>query len=227
MLLLHLIDLLLKDPIQFFYALIMLIVPLLVSITFHEWAHGYVAYRFGDPTPKMFGRLTLNPFAHLDPMGTLMLFLVGIGWAKPVPIDAMRILDRTKMMFVAIAGPLSNLLLAFLFSILYVYMTLTFNGEAGPLVSLFILTLSLTVRINLILAIFNMLPIPPFDGSRFFAWLLPEKYSDKYLQLESYAIAIVIFLLFSGGFKYIVIFADFMQSKLIQFVMAIITYAIK
>src|SRR3989339_2101986 len=114
MLLYYLIQLLIKNPIAFFIALLVLIFPLLISITVHEWAHGMAAYKFGDPTPKNQGRLTLNPFAHLDLVGTLMLFIIGIGWAKPVEINPGNIEQpnkKFKLMMVAFAGPLSNFIL--------------------------------------------------------------------------------------------------------------------
>ena len=108
MLLYQLIKLLFQNPLIFLIFFIVLTIPLLISITIHEWAHGFVAYKFGDPTPKEQGRLSLNPFRHLDPIGTLMLFVVGIGWAKPVEINPNNIRDRHKLMLVAFAGPLSN-----------------------------------------------------------------------------------------------------------------------
>lgn len=216
MLLYQLLNLLVKDPLQFFAVIIMLIVPLLISITLHEWSHGYVAYKFGDPTPKMHGRLTLNPLAHLDPLGTLMLFLVGIGWAKPVPINILNIPNRTQQMLVALAGPLSNLLLAVIFSIISVCLTVFYKEDTSGLFTMLSMTIDLVIRINLILAIFNMIPIPPLDGSRVFAWILPESAVNKYYFLEPYGIALLFIILFSGGFQFILGIADFVQLKIFE-----------
>ena len=96
MLLIYLLNLLIHNPLQFIITITIIIVPLFMSIAFHEWAHGYLAYKFGDPTPMLQGRLTLNPFAHLDPVGTLMLFIVGIGWAKPIMLNPLNYPDKTK-----------------------------------------------------------------------------------------------------------------------------------
>ncbi len=218
MLLAQLLNLLINDPVQFLVAIMMLIVPLLISITFHEWSHGYVAYKFGDPTPKLFGRLTLNPFAHLDPLGTLMLFIIGIGWAKPVPINTLNIESRTKQMLVALAGPLSNLLLAIVFTLVSVCISLFYKGPVTDIIALMHITVTVVIKINLILAIFNMLPIPPFDGSRVLAWMMPDRLAEKYLSLEPYGIAIAFLILFTFGFKFVLYAADFVQSKMFEII---------
>lgn len=210
----QLINLLIKDPMQFLTVVIMLIIPLLISITFHECAHGFVAYKFGDPTPKMYGRLTLNPFAHLDPLGTLMLFIIGIGWAKPVPINALNIPNRTKQMLVALAGPATNFLLAVFFTIILVLFNVFYKGPINDIVNVLVASINIVIKINLILGIFNMVPFPPLDGSKVFSWILPEKIAYDYLSLEPFGIAFVLIFLFSGGFKYLIIAADFIQSKL-------------
>lgn len=223
MLLFQLLNLLIKDPLQFIAVITMLIVPLLISITFHEWAHGFVAYKFGDPTPKLYGRLTLNPLAHLDPVGTLMLFLVGIGWAKPVPINILNIPDKTKQMLVALAGPASNLLLAVIFSVILVSLTMFYKGADNGIFSMLSMTINLVIRINLILAIFNLIPIPPLDGSRVFAWVLPEVMANKYFSLEPYGIPLLFLMLFTVGFKFIIVTADLLQLKMLEIIKLFIT----
>lgn len=213
-----LFQLLIKDPVQFLIVVSVLVIPLLISITFHEWAHGFVAYKLGDPTPKINGRLTLNPFAHLDLVGTLMLFLVGIGWAKPVPINPMNIPSRTSQMLVALAGPLSNILLAVIFSVISVSLSACCKSQTTGIYAIFPVTIDLVVRINIILATFNLIPIPPLDGSRIVAWMLPESLVNKYYLLEPYGIALIFIILFSGGFKFIISAADFLQMKLAEII---------
>lgn len=224
MLLFQLLNLLIKDPLQFIVVITMLIVPLLISITFHEWAHGYVAYKFGDPTPKMYGRLTLNPFAHLDLVGTLMIFLVGIGWAKPVPINPLNIPNKTKQMLVALAGPVSNILLAVIFSIILVSLTIFNKGEISSIFSMLSTTITIVIRINIILAILNILPIPPLDGSRVFAWILPEGIANKYNSLEPYGIPLLFIILFTVGFGFIISTADVIQLKLFEVIKLFISH---
>ena len=218
MLLYILIKLLFEDPVKFLFFLLLLVIPLLISITIHEWSHGMVAYKFGDPTPKNQGRLTFNPFAHLDPMGTLMLFIVGIGWAKPVQIDLRYIPSKTKQMLVALAGPASNFLLAiFITFILYglnKYAALNGIKIEASLLGTIIFLISLIVKINLILCIFNMLPIPPLDGSNILRWLLPEGLSNIYLRLAPFGMIILILILFTVGFGFIFNTAEVVEKYL-------------
>lgn len=222
MLLFHLLNLLIYNPIQFIITIIILIVPLFISITFHEWAHGYVAYKFGDPTPKLQGRLTLNPFAHLDPLGTLMLFTIGIGWAKPVMLNPLNYPSKTKQMLVALAGPTSNILLAIIFGFVLVTLQLTYNVDSNEIFKTLVMSINIIIRINLILAIFNMIPIPPLDGSRVLAWILPEKLEYYYLKLEPYGLIFLILILFTGGFGFIITMVDFIQLKLITLIKALL-----
>ena len=136
-------------------------------VGFHEFSHGWVAYKLGDPTAKHQGRLTLNPIAHLDPFGSLMILFVGFGWAKPVPVDSRYLANpRVDMMKIAFAGPASNLLLALISGIL-----IRMTGYMGPLTSMLILF----TQINISLAVFNMIPIPPLDGSQIFSGLMIRK----------------------------------------------------
>lgn len=224
MLLVHLINLLFYNPIEFIITILILIVPLFLSVTFHEWSHGYVAYKFGDPTPKLQGRLTLNPFAHLDPLGTLMLFIIGIGWAKPVIINPLNFPDKTQQMLVALAGPASNLLLAIIFGFILVIMQITNPGETSEIFKTLTMSLNIIVRINLILAIFNMLPIPPLDGSRVLTWMLPKRLEYSYLMLEPFGLLILLLILFSGGFTYLITAVDFIQSRLLELIKTLVNY---
>ncbi|MFR6292156.1 MAG: site-2 protease family protein, partial [Peptococcaceae bacterium] len=162
------------------------------AITCHETAHGYVAYRLGDPTAKNQGRLTLNPLAHLDLVGTLMMLIAGFGWAKPVPVNPFYFKgDRTKgMMLVSIAGPVTNLVLCFLAYFIYV----AGNGFGQiPFLSAFLWQF---LTLNVYLAVFNLIPIPPLDGSKILAGFLPKSVAYKYLTtIEQYGFLILMVLI--------------------------------
>ncbi len=177
--------------------LILLIPVLLISLAVHEFSHGYVAWLCGDPTPKYAGRLTLNPLNHLDPLGTLSLFITqAIGWAKPVPINPNYFKNPWRdMALVAIAGPLSNFFLALTFAFLLQ------AWEAfglSPTFKLFQKMLYLGARINLSLAIFNLLPIPPLDGSKVIVKYLPRRLRYDYLKLEMIGFIIILLLAVTG-----------------------------
>lgn len=163
-------------------------VGLIIAITIHEFSHAFVADHFGDPTPRSFGRVTLNPLAHLDPLGTLMLFIVHFGWGKPVPIDPYNLSKREEI-YVALAGPLSNLSLAIIFAIVIRFLPL-------PPFYIFIQT-------NIVLAVFNLLPLPPLDGSKILLNLLPEAHSLRWQQaFDQYGViilALILFLPFKGS----------------------------
>jgi len=170
------------------YSLLLAVPAILIALTFHEFAHGYIAYRFGDPTAKNHGRLTLNPLAHLDPMGTIMIFLIHFGWAKPVPVDP-RYLGNPKrdMMWIAAAGPLMNMTLALISGILiriFLATDLVYSDPNGAIGVLFQM-LRYSLYINLALAFFNLLPIPPLDGSKILAGLLPHRYAPTLYLIES------------------------------------------
>lgn len=166
------------------YSLLLAVPAILIALTFHEFAHGYVAYRLGDPTAKHHGRLTLNPLAHLDPMGTIMIFLIHFGWAKPVPVDP-RYLGNPKrdMMWIAAAGPLMNMVLALISGIVIrIFIAVGPSGDTA--VTLFRM-IQYSLFINLALAFFNLLPIPPLDGSKILAGLLPHKYAPTLYLIEA------------------------------------------
>ncbi|MBX6423209.1 site-2 protease family protein [Thermosulfurimonas sp. F29] len=172
--------------------------PLLAAITFHELAHGWVAYRLGDPTAKAAGRLSLNPLRHLDPVGTLVLVLTqAIGWARPVPVNPNYFRHpRRDMMWVGLAGPGANLLLALALALIYQSLAplLPRTGPGGYLR----LMLTLGVQINVGLAVFNLLPVPPLDGSRVLAGVLPADLARSYLRYEFAGFALLVLLIFTG-----------------------------
>lgn len=187
---------------EFFLKLSIKLVPGLFAITCHEVAHGYVAWRFGDPTAKMEGRLTLNPLKHLEFFGTLMLFIVGIGWAKPIPVLAENLRNpKRDMIWVSAAGPISNLLIAIASALLLrVVAGLPMGGmevaTGLQLMKPISYMLAFSVYINLLLAVFNMIPIPPLDGGRVLMGLLPYRQALGLSRIEPYGMIIIILLVF-------------------------------
>lgn len=182
------------------------VVPcVLIALTFHEFAHGYMAYKLGDPTAKNFGRLTLNPLKHLDPIGTICMIFFHFGWAKPVPINSRYFKKpRRDMALTAAAGPIMNFILA-LFGVL-VCRILTKIFVAFPAQSDFVyyiryaaLTLfSYFHMLNLSLGVFNLIPIPPLDGSRIFYIFLPQKWYFGVMKYEKYIQLALLVLLWTG-----------------------------
>jgi len=170
--------------------LALLIPVLLFALVFHEFSHGWVANKLGDPTAKHQGRLTLNPLAHLDPFGSMMILFVGFGWAKPVPVDSRYLANpRTDMMKIAFAGPASNLLLAFIGGML-----IRVTGYMGPLTSMLIIF----TQINISLAVFNMIPIPPLDGSQIFSGIMLQRNPQLVMKLQMYGPQILLGLILFG-----------------------------
>ena len=165
-------------------------------MTFHEYAHGWVAYRLGDDTARLSGRLTLNPLAHLDPVGFLMMVLFRFGWAKPVPVNPLNIRGNRKkgMLLVALAGPMMNICLGIVAA---VFIRLV-EGGVLPYNPYFYGFFWIFFSINVVLASFNLIPLPPLDGSKILAGLLPYRYSRYIYQLERYSSVILIILLFTG-----------------------------
>jgi Zn-dependent protease len=189
---------------NFITQLIILAPPLLLALTVHEFAHGYVAYRLGDPTAKSLGRLTLNPLKHLDPIGTIAFFFIKFGWAKPVPVNPAYFKNPKKdMLWVALAGPATNLGLAVISAIVTKFVwalasMLPYSTLAEAILVPLNGMLIASVWINLVLCIFNFLPIPPLDGSRILTGILPNDLARSYLKVERYGFIIVLILAFSG-----------------------------
>ena len=175
-------------------------IVLLTAIPVHEAAHAYVADKLGDPTAKYMGRLTLNPMAHFDLMGSVAMILFGIGWAKPVPINPLKFKDQKKGMAIsAAAGPISNVIVA---AISLAIAKLIWYASYVTGVNTVISTLYTIFRsmcfINISLAIFNLIPIPPFDGSRIFNYFLPDKFYFKIMEYERYIFLALFMVLFTG-----------------------------
>ncbi|NLI11934.1 site-2 protease family protein [Pelotomaculum propionicicum] len=170
---------------------------IVIGLTFHEYAHGYVAYRLGDNTARDHGRLTINPLAHVDPVGLILLFLAGFGWAKPVPVNPYNLKGDVQkgMLYVSLAGPTMNLLLAIAGAIVW-------GALAGFKMRYFSDIMEYIIHINIVLAIFNLIPVPPLDGSKILAGILPGRQNWLY-QLETYGVIILILLVFSGAIGYI------------------------
>ena len=189
-----------------FQTLLIYIIPLLFAITLHEAAHGWVASKLGDHTARMMGRVTLDPTRHIDPIGTIAIPLVLLlsssgfifGWAKPVPINFNALRNgKNGMIWVALAGPGANIVMAicWLFvMIIAIKMNITALIEMGRV----------GILVNCVLAVFNLLPIPPLDGSRVISALLPNRLAYQYNQLEQYGLYILLGLMFLGGFNYLV-----------------------
>jgi len=183
------------------------IIPVLLAITLHEAAHAYVAYRCGDTTAKMFGRLSLNPIRHIDPIGTVVMpLLIGalthfnfvFGYAKPVPINWGQLRNpRRDMILVALAGPASNFLMAFLWAGAFKIATF-FHPETSMAALFLLVTARAGMIINLVLGILNLIPIPPLDGSRVVSVALPYKQAIVYSKIEPYGFFILILLLVTG-----------------------------
>ncbi|MFP4428549.1 MAG: site-2 protease family protein [Desulfovermiculus sp.] len=199
-----------SDIAPFIQQLAILAVPVLMAITFHEVAHGYVAYLLGDPTAKSAGRLTLNPLKHLDPIGTLALFLVKVGWAKPVPINPRYFHNpRQGLIWVSLAGPVTNFILAVVFALAFhalvaIYGSMPQGRSMGAIEPLAYMCQA-GVLVNLGLGLFNLLPIPPLDGSNILAGLLPPHLAQTYMQSSKYGFIILIVLFLSGAVHKVIV----------------------
>ena len=174
------------------------LIPSLLCITLHELSHGYVAYRLGDSTARDRGRLTLNPIKHLDPMGLLMMLVFHVGWAKPVPVNMYNFKNPKRGMAVtALAGPLSNVLIAVVF--LFLYGVAYFPLGRSQVGSYFLEMLELTAYMSLGLAVFNLLPVPPLDGSKVLFSVMRDESYYKLMRYERYGSILMLLLVASGA----------------------------
>lgn len=180
--------------------LLLIAPPILLALTFHEYAHAYIANRFGDDTAKLSGRLSLNPLRHLDPLGTIMIFLVHFGWAKPVPVNPYRLKNPKKdMLWISAAGPLSNMALALASGILLrILIAAVEIPDQTSFMGLLIYVAFMSLQINLALAIFNILPIAPLDGSKILSGLLPDGFGKMFYFMERYGPFILLGLILFG-----------------------------
>lgn len=173
------------------------IIGLVFAITVHEFAHALVAYRLGDPTAKLAGRLTLNPASHLDPIGTLALLIVGFGWGKPTPFDPYNLRNiKRDSALISVAGAVSNFILAAAIAI--PYLALYFTANLDPTIVAFYRVISIVIWINLILGVFNLIPVAPLDGFKVLAGLLPRSWYEDFQTTEKFGIFILIALLLTG-----------------------------
>jgi Zn-dependent protease len=173
---------------------------ILICFPVHEFSHALVATALGDDTARQQGRLTLNPLAHLDPIGTLLFLVTGFGWAKPVPVLPYRLNGnaRTSFALVSLAGPASNVILAVVFALLYRLLSPVLYSSTSVLGSVLLYALEVAVFLNMILALFNLIPVPPLDGSRILAAIIPDAGATIMDQLERYGMFIVLLLSVSG-----------------------------
>lgn len=194
------------EALKWAIASLLLSLPIiLLALCVHETAHGFVAKKLGDPTASSLGRLTLNPLKHLDPIGFICMLCFGFGWAKPVPINTRYFKKpRRDMALCAVAGPLSNVILAFIFALLLkIFYIATAHVAITSLMVYNLLTfanilLALGIELNIMLAVFNLLPIPPLDGSKILYIFLPQKWLYKVIEYERYIYFALLALLFLG-----------------------------
>lgn len=179
-----LISILFENPVLF----VLIALALILSLTIHEFSHAVVADKLGDPTARMLGRVSLNPIAHLDPLGTLLLLFAGFGWGKPVPFDSTYLKHpRRDAALIAFAGPFSNFILAILFGLI-INIFRVYGGVLGTLFYLIVLY-------NLLLGFFNLIPLHPLDGFKVIYGLMPKGLVSQWLQIEPYGIFILLFLI--------------------------------
>ncbi len=197
---------------------------ILLFLPVHEYAHGYVAYKLGDRTAKNTGRLTLNPIAHIEPFGLLLSVLTGFGYAKAVPVNMLNFRPehrKRNMALVALAGPVSNIILSAIF--LFAYYALVTLGDAyeGTFAGNLAIVCSLGASCNVTLAVFNLLPVPPLDGSRILNVVLPDKYYYKIMQYERYIGLAFIVLILTGSLDWVISGLSDVLLTAIEFVVSL------
>ncbi len=202
-------------------------IALLLAVTVHEFCHAWAATLLGDPTAKYMGRLTLNPMAHLDPLGTLSLIVAGFGWGKPVPFSMNHLKNpRLDSALIALAGPLSNFALALIFALPFRYLVINFpdlSAVEGYLIVVMKLMKTI-IEVNLVLMIFNLLPLPPLDGSKIFSLLIPGDYISRMYQLRNYGYVLLLVLAFSPQLFGINILGGYILYPLMNFFWDIVLF---
>lgn len=194
---------------EFIQRILLLIVPMLLALTAHELAHAWVADKLGDPTARMLGRITINPIKHLDPIGTLAILLTGMfGWAKPVPVNPSNFKNPAKAMkWVALAGPITNLSLAAIFAIIAKLMIIgvgPFALRTSTVLAPIFIMVNFSIILNVALGVFNMIPIPPLDGSKVLMSILPYDRAIAFSKIEPYGFIILIVLIYTGILRSVV-----------------------
>ena len=196
---------------------------LVLSLSIHEYAHAWVAYKLGDISQKIRGRLTLNPLAHIDPIGFIAIVLVGVGWGKPVTVDDRNFKDSRKgMMLTSLAGPASNLLLAILVTIIlkllmvFGVMNTMINSNTGNIILNMLLYV---IQFNIVFGIFNLIPLPPLDGSKVLAYFLPQRARGFMYTLERYSFIIIMIIYFTNLTSYIIAPVYNLVLKLINWIL--------
>lgn len=180
--------------------LLLLAPVILLSLTVHEYSHALAADKLGDRTARLYGRLSLNPIRHLDLFGTILIFLAGFGWAKPVPVNLRNLENPRKgMMIIAFAGPLSNIVIAVAAGVALRLIIPAMTVDTPSFINTTVKLLVLMVQINLALAVFNLIPIPPLDGSRILLGVLPYDKAVYYSRIEPYGVMILFALFIFGG----------------------------
>ncbi len=207
--------------IQFLYTL----PALLISLSIHEYAHAWVAYKLGDINQKLRGRLTLDPFKHIDPFGFICIALFGVGWGKPVVIDDRNFKDRAKgTMLTALAGPLANMLLAIFLTVVLKILIMTnilSIASTSKIVSVFLSMFLMTIQFNVVFSIFNLIPLPPLDGSKVLFYFLPSKMKGIMYTLERYSFLIIMIIFVTNIASVIISPAYSLVLKFLNFILTL------
>lgn len=213
------------DPLIIIARLFCICFVVFCTMPIHEYAHALIATKLGDPTPRLSGRLTINPMAHISPLGALMILLCGFGYAKPVPVNPRNFKDPKKgMALTAIAGPIANLIMCFIFVFIATLFNFLYNkvGISSKsslfIIYAFMIFFNFAAQINANLAVFNLLPIPPLDGSRILQLLIPSKYYYTVMQYERYIVIVVFVLILTGALSRPLAFLSSLVIKLFTFI---------